>query len=241
MSAGFAYTPDTRVYGRHGMFARLARAKVCETFPMADVRLPVYILSPCTCGHRNQGTRAQAGNSVPCTSCGTRRRVPAARPLTGPDDPRALRTPRGRSFEPGNQWRFQPDEQNLASNSSVAPVVYGSRPPKARQVVTQRPGKTVNDYVTDYTPHITVSESPLPFHLPPVYMRCSECAGENRKNSQGRYNQAGMNYRAWDKENGALLGEGNLCEPCYLKVLKIWSQHRSKIRFRFSTDLRPGL
>jgi hypothetical protein len=208
--------------------------------------LPVYVLDPCrTCGHANQGTRAKAGNSVPCTGCGTRRRVPMGRPLSGPDDPSALKTPRGRSFEPGNKWRFRPDDRAATRKPSPAP----SRAPVAsRSFVPQARGRSggmsparISDYVTDYSPHITASENPLPFRLPPVYIRCSVCAQENRKNNRGIFNQAGIHFKAWNRQTGAMAGEANVCESCYLDVLKLWNKHKSELRFRFSTDLQPGI
>jgi hypothetical protein len=208
--------------------------------------LPVYVLDPCrTCGHANQGTRAKAGNSVPCTNCGTMRRVPVSRPLAGPDDPSALKTPRGRSFERGNKWRFRPDDR-VATRKPVAvptytPTAPQTRVPRARGHIGVKTPARVSDYVTDYSPHITASESPLPFRLPPVYIRCTVCAQENRKNSRGIFNQAGMHFRAWNKQSSVMVGEANVCESCYLDVLKLWSQHKSELRFRFSADLQPGI
>lgn len=75
-------------------------------------KLPLIQLPDCPhCHMSEQGTRAKGGNSVRCIGCGTMRRVPMDRRMTGPDDPRANVPVRGRPLEPGHPWRFQPSNQ----------------------------------------------------------------------------------------------------------------------------------
>lgn len=213
---------------------------------MAKPRLPLIVLSPCACGHQGQGTRARPGVSVPCTKCRTRRRVPMARPLDGSDDPAALPyARRGQSFQAGNPWRFQGGTRARQLESQAAEVCGTPVPPAARTVPVMQPKvsqaqRTIEDYVTA-VPGMTAGSDPLPFSLPIADMSCTGCVENRQKNSKGRYNRAGVYVKVSNSQTGQQLLEGNFCKSCYLKVLQLWSQHRTELRFRFSTELRPGI
>lgn len=167
--------------------------------------------------------------------------------MDGPDDPAALPyAKRGSLFSPGNPWRFQSDGRTR-SQESVATSQKSKTDPAAvardpvREPVIQQRVRPTEDYVPKHRPGITASDEPLPFGPTNQDVSCTGCIEDNRKNSQGRYNRAGMYVKMYNLQTGALSAEGNFCKSCYRTVLHIWSQHRSEFRFRFSTDLRPGI
>lgn len=147
------------------------------------------------------------------------------------DDPQAIppASP-GVPFKPGNPWRFQSENRPRAA-AAIAPPRAVSPPaikPRFARKATNRAA-------------VAAAKEAPPFpKLPKIYTPCSICVQGNRKNGDGKHNQAGMRARIWHVESGRLAGEVNLCKTCYAEFRQMAAQ-QSEYRFEYTTELRPGI
>jgi hypothetical protein len=171
--------------------------------------LPLHAFTECaTCGHRRQGTRAKAGSSVRCTGCGTMRRVPADRPTSGPDDPRATVPIRGRPLRPGNPWRIPPGRQSPRTAPARPPApARRAGPAAARQAPVPAPQRPGRDLLPDLTP----------------YQSCAGCQSQGKRTGAGTWPPAVTSLEFW--KHGERDGRYYLCNPCRRTALATVASH----------------
>jgi hypothetical protein len=169
--------------------------------------LPIVSLAPCaTCGQSNQGTRARGGNSVPCSNCGTMRRVPMDRRLIGPDDPRAQPpAARGRPFADGNPYRLRPGEMPARAAVAARPAAPASAPTRPKRPA---PAPTAGPQRGGAAGR---ARDPRFATMPelPGYVACEECAEYGIRTGEGIYAASVAMVGLW--VNDVAKGQSNVC------------------------------